>query len=348
MCFACIGLNHQNTKNQNQKSDQKSCEPSDKTSPSNISTTQNKDTSIIMSDLRQSDCVKDTTTTNNLPTTNTQPDLAIKLKDLRQLEQKLKKKEEQLKIKEAMLNDDSKEREKILDRLFKAESRNNELVQTVNTLTQRISMLEGLTDQSSNKFQKTAANSVETNSTDELIIGLRDKVTRFVLTKIDRELDALLKQENRDVDRTTVLETNENPTAPRQDPNITQKLNPRAESNNVDYVDTISSEQQPRTAIRRVNNENNMNTPNMRNQALQEGSSINRNVNINHGCSIPVNVGPSLVQKANVIDNRIRQPIFYAPKPQPQSQSSKAVYNKPMPTTRDHFLFRNPQRNRIT
>lgn len=119
---------------------------------------------------------------------------SIKLKELRQLEQKLKKKEEQLKIKEAMLNDDSKEKEKILERLFKAENRNLELELTVKTLNRRISLLEEqpkhpMTEQASSKHSNSS-----NGSTDELITGVRDKVTRYVLSKIDSELDKLLGQ----------------------------------------------------------------------------------------------------------------------------------------------------------
>jgi hypothetical protein len=44
-----------------------------------------------------------------------------------------------------MLNEDAKEKSKILDRLFKAESRNCELEQTVKTLNRRIEILEELT-----------------------------------------------------------------------------------------------------------------------------------------------------------------------------------------------------------
>ena len=75
-----------------------------------------------------------TGTSNSAQTEN----LELKLKDLRQLEIRLKKKEEHLKIKETMLNEDAKEKSKILDRLFKAESRNCELEQTVKTLNRKI------------------------------------------------------------------------------------------------------------------------------------------------------------------------------------------------------------------
>jgi hypothetical protein len=64
-----------------------------------------------------------TGTSNSAQTEN----LELKLKHLRQLEIRLKKKEKHLKIKETMLNEDGKEKSKIVDRLFKAESRNANL-----------------------------------------------------------------------------------------------------------------------------------------------------------------------------------------------------------------------------
>jgi hypothetical protein len=48
-----------------------------------------------------------------------------------QLEQKLRKKEEQLKIKEAILNENTNDRTWLLDRLYQAETKYLELEQTV-------------------------------------------------------------------------------------------------------------------------------------------------------------------------------------------------------------------------
>ena len=59
---------------------------------------------------------------------------AIKMKELRQLGQKLKKKEEQLKIKETMNNDEMKDKLRIMKRLHNAEIRNLELENTINVL----------------------------------------------------------------------------------------------------------------------------------------------------------------------------------------------------------------------
>jgi hypothetical protein len=52
-------------------------------------------------------------------------------KEVGQLEQKLRKKEEQLKIKEAILNENTNDRTRLLDRLYQAGTRNLELEQTL-------------------------------------------------------------------------------------------------------------------------------------------------------------------------------------------------------------------------
>jgi hypothetical protein len=58
--------------------------------------------------------------------------------EVTQLEQTLRKKEEQLKIKEAILNENTNDRTRLLDRLYQAETRNLELEQTLKTLNQKI------------------------------------------------------------------------------------------------------------------------------------------------------------------------------------------------------------------
>ena len=101
--------------------------------------------------------------------------IEMRLKDLRQLEIRLKKKEEQLKIKQTMLNEDAKEKSKILDRLFKAESRNSELEQTVKTLNRRIEILEEHMKTDHQKNIPSGVKNRETlSSTDELIKGVHE------------------------------------------------------------------------------------------------------------------------------------------------------------------------------
>ena len=104
-------------------------------------------------------------------------------KEVRQLEQKLRKKEEQLKIKEAILNENTNDRTRLLDRLYQAETRNLELEQTLKTLNQKIE----------NTGQKDLDTPMGNNkeSCDEIILGIREKITRFVLSKVDQELNKL-------------------------------------------------------------------------------------------------------------------------------------------------------------
>ncbi|CAG2239658.1 unnamed protein product [Mytilus edulis] len=87
-------------------------------------------------------------------------------------------------MKEAAVNDEAKEKTRLLDRLHKAESRNLELELTIKTLSKRIDILE---NQGSNNSTSNSNNS----STDDIILAVRDKVTRFVLRKVENELDKL-------------------------------------------------------------------------------------------------------------------------------------------------------------
>jgi hypothetical protein len=59
-------------------------------------------------------------------------------KEMKQIEQKFKKNEVQLKIKEAILNDSTYEKSRLLDRLFKAETRNMELEMMIKTLNSKV------------------------------------------------------------------------------------------------------------------------------------------------------------------------------------------------------------------
>ncbi|CAC5402563.1 unnamed protein product [Mytilus coruscus] len=162
-----------------------------------------------------------------------QQDTSAKLKDIRQLEQKLKKKEEQLKIKEAMINDDFKEKEQILERLFKAENRNFELEQTIKTLNRRISILETQPIQQTKEPKFPPQNNCTQSSTDELIVGVRDKVTRFVLSKIDNEFDKLLSKNDHAKDNPVITDISE---PMRNNSNLDQPS-----SQNINSTPTVNS-----------------------------------------------------------------------------------------------------------
>jgi hypothetical protein len=85
--------------------------------------------------------------------------------------------------------------------LFKAVTRNMELEMTIKTLNSNV---HEPTDSNvhrvnvlNNTANNTADNSSSTNTTndntscDDLVAGIRDRVTRFILSKIDAELDKL-------------------------------------------------------------------------------------------------------------------------------------------------------------
>lgn len=128
-------------------------------------------------------------------------EINVRMKELRQLEQKLKKREEQIKIKEAMVQEDLKEKVKIMERLHKAEIHNIELENTIKTLHTRIEMLQMQTTNSNSG--PTSNNKQPLDETDELVVGMRKRVTRYVLNRIDDELDKLENQ-HRDPTRYSV------------------------------------------------------------------------------------------------------------------------------------------------
>ena len=138
-------------------------------------------------------------------------DHKIKLKELRQLEQRLRKKEEQLKLKEVAINDTMTEKTRILDRMYKAEARNLEMEHTVKNFQNRIEMLESrktLQGDGGNfhSIPKKDENSCPTRENDDLILGIREKVTKFILGKVENELNKL---QNHDYEETPKTNLNE-------------------------------------------------------------------------------------------------------------------------------------------
>ncbi|CAC5400783.1 unnamed protein product [Mytilus coruscus] len=205
-CFACLGLKDQNDIVQlDITQDHQTCAKTIDTEGVSVG---NK---IDCSSTQHTEKKEENLTTNNTlsninsSTVQDQSESSInsefqkiKMKELRQLEQRLRKKDEQLKLKETAINESLSEKTKVLDRLFKAETRNLELEQTVKNLFTRIETLEAYkTTQgdggtfhsipnTENKF------SPDCTSSDKLIVGIRDKVTNYVLGKVDEELNKLL------------------------------------------------------------------------------------------------------------------------------------------------------------
>ncbi|CAC5379561.1 unnamed protein product [Mytilus coruscus] len=127
----------------------------------------------------------------------------IRMKELKQLEQKLKKREEQLKMKEAMINENMKEKTNILDRLHKAEFRNLELENTIKTLYTKIESFQNRQNQHPPEHQNTTS-----TATDNLVIGIREKVTKYVLSKVDDEMNKL-QNENKNTNNDTLSRQNQ-------------------------------------------------------------------------------------------------------------------------------------------
>ncbi|CAG2207348.1 unnamed protein product [Mytilus edulis] len=110
----------------------------------------------------------------------------ISAKDFKLLEQKLKKKEEQLKIKEAILNDKSNDKSSILDRLFKAESRNLELEQSLKTLNQ---CLDNSVKNQAHMDSKTTDNHKQKQPAEDLIRGIHERVTDAPTSSVQHNVE---------------------------------------------------------------------------------------------------------------------------------------------------------------
>ena len=189
-CFSCIGIEDQDTVINSVNFHQTVVK---QTSPNlqnldinNSGTTPNLITSVSSA---KNTANLDKQSDHNTVNTQNEIQTSSKMKELRTLELKLKKKEEQLKIKEAMLNEDMKEKTKVMDRLHKAEIRNIELENTIKTLQTRIEQIP--INSVVNNSNPTNSQSKIKEEEDELIIGMRKRVTKFVLNKIDKELNKL-------------------------------------------------------------------------------------------------------------------------------------------------------------
>ena len=155
----------------------------------------------------------------------------VKLKDIRLAENKLKKKEEQLRVKEQLLNDKSKEQTKLIDKINKLETRNMELERTIKTLLNKIEVMEinmkcdSHMKENGSSRTKTHINGISEN--DRLLKGVQDRVTNFILQKIDREIQILTESAIDDKQRTQgsndyIVQQKESPTyiAPTDHKNV--------------------------------------------------------------------------------------------------------------------------------
>ena len=137
--------------------------------------------------------------------------------DLKLKEVKLKKQEDVLKLREKFVKDKTKDQTRLMTYCEKLESRNNELEQSLKTLTARIEQLEG---KSTGDNTHIPAGIASTSPT--LLESVHERVTTFILRQVDKQLqllDETLPQENiqKTVNKNTQL------------PDATNEINQQAE-----------------------------------------------------------------------------------------------------------------------
>ena len=159
--------------------------------------------------------------------TSTDSNANMKQRELRQLETKLRKWEDDLKIRELKLSDKDKENRRLEDYINKVEARNNELQQTIRTLQRKISLLEhcnfekskttplientlnystiqGTEEQNHRMdYQNQSRNQTRyvSDHTDRLVAGVRDQVTNFILNRVSQQISVLEHQCTTQVNR---------------------------------------------------------------------------------------------------------------------------------------------------
>ena len=162
--------------------------------------------------------------TRSLELDKKESELSQKQRELRQLELKLKKKEDDIKLKEAKIKDYEKNSMKFENKIECLEFRNQELECTLLTLKTRLASLEKqseqIPDQSYISSQRPNLNMKEQSNVtiqqpngnpncarNELLIqGIHDRVSAFVLLKVEKQIERLIDMEqNGDTDSDFLL-----------------------------------------------------------------------------------------------------------------------------------------------
>ena len=123
---------------------------------------------------------------------NNKEEVTVKMKDIRAKETKLRKWEEDLKVKEKALQEKGKSQTYTDTYIATLEARNKELEQTVRILKRRISMLEESKDQRGDETHKSETrqqNRPEERKSVLLLEKLHGKVTNFILDSMDKQLE---------------------------------------------------------------------------------------------------------------------------------------------------------------
>ena len=190
--------------------------------------------------------------------------LNVKQRELRQLENKLKKWEDDLKLKEAKAGCKNEDSRKLEDYLQRTEARNVELEATIRTLQRKICLLEkgipiaanppgppdmnygGLVQNngymgcpevnSSNGNVPRKSEDLVNRSNNELIRGIHKQVTSFVLKKVSQPISALenldnLLQNQQELNQSTPVLPNFNRDVNSKIPDYEQNFNPQQMTN---------------------------------------------------------------------------------------------------------------------
>lgn len=115
----------------------------------------------------------------------------IKMTELRQKEVKLRKWEEELKIKDKVIQDNSQRCIRLETYIRKLESEKEEYENTIKTLKRTINMMEESQDRNSIPHKLPPD---ETISNTKLVQGLQDRVTKYILKQVDKQIEQMEKQ----------------------------------------------------------------------------------------------------------------------------------------------------------
>jgi len=111
---------------------------------------------------------------------------AIKMGDLRQKEIKIRKWEEELKIKERMLQDDQNRYVRLETYIKKLESEKEEYENTIRTLKRKIVLLEEPQTNVKECYERTSK-----TSNDTLTHSIQDRVTSYILRQVDQQIQKM-------------------------------------------------------------------------------------------------------------------------------------------------------------
>ena len=229
MCYMCKALNEQDeyTKEITYKNaDNNVCIIQDDIEQDNTQTIEtDKHCTAQNSELKLS---HNTETKENETSSKKDENLQFLTSEMRLKQQRLKKLEQDLKLKEKLIQDSGKDKTRLETRLLQLESQNDELMNTIKTLKRKIAVLE----ETSNPQQMQAAEIRITKPPrmpeNELITSIHEKVTNYILKQVDKQLAKLDDTCEADIDKISQNVTVQ-PTSLKQPTNSEADINNTAQ-----------------------------------------------------------------------------------------------------------------------